>query len=66
MVVNFLLIAAAILLLIPVIVIFAQVISAFLANPREFISTPNKISIAILVPAHNEEAGIATTINSIL
>ncbi len=65
-IIEFLLIAAAILLLIPVVVIFVQVFFAFLPNPREFISTSSKTSIVVLVPAHNEEAGIATTINSIL
>lgn len=66
MVIEFLLNAAAILLLIPVAVLFVQVIFAYLPKPRESISTSTKTRIAILVPAHNEEAGIVATINSIL
>lgn len=66
MVIEFLLNAVAILLLIPVVVIFAQVIFAYLPSPRESIATPTKIRIAVLVPAHDEAEGIATTINSIL
>lgn len=66
MVIEFLLNAAAILLLIPVAVLFVQVIFAYLPKPREPISTSTKTRIAVLVPAHNEETGIATTIASIL
>ena len=71
MVLDVLLSAAAILLLIPVVVIFVQVIFAYLPKPREEIlreetSTPTKTKIAVLIPAHDEAEGIAATINSIL
>ena len=71
MVLDVLLSAAAILLLIPVVVIFVQVIFAYFPKPREEIlreeiSTPTKTKIAVLIPAHDEAEGIAATINSIL
>lgn len=71
MVLDVLLSAAAILLLIPVVVIFVQVIFAYLPKPkeeisREEISTSTKTKIAVLIPAHNEAEGITATINSIL
>ncbi len=56
----------AILLLIPVVVIFVQVISAHLQSRREPISMTTSARIAVLVPAHDEAGGIAATINSIL
>ena len=66
MVLDVVLSAAAILLLIPVVVIFVQVIFAYLPRQREEISTPTKTKIAVLIPAHDEAEGIAATINSIL
>jgi cellulose synthase/poly-beta-1,6-N-acetylglucosamine synthase-like glycosyltransferase len=57
---------AAVVLSIPVVVIFTQVIFAFLPNHRESISTTSKVKFAVLVPAHDEADGIAATINSIL
>ncbi len=67
MALNVLLSVAAILLLIPVVVIFVQVIFAYLPKPRKEISreeilTPGKTRIAVLIPAHNEAEGIAATI----
>lgn len=66
MLTDLLLNAAAWLLLIPVLVIFAQVVSAHLLKPRELVLAPAHIKIAVLVPAHNEAEGISATINSIL
>jgi cellulose synthase/poly-beta-1,6-N-acetylglucosamine synthase-like glycosyltransferase len=65
-VIELLLISVGILLSIPVVVIFAQVIFAYLPSPREVISIPAKTRIAVLVPAHDEADGIASTIDSIL
>jgi cellulose synthase/poly-beta-1,6-N-acetylglucosamine synthase-like glycosyltransferase len=75
-VLDVLLSVAAILLLIPVVVIFVQVIFAYLPMPRKKISreeisreerlTPGKTRIAVLIPAHNEAEGIAATIISIV
>ena len=56
----------AILLLIPVVVIFFQVTFAYLPTSREVISLPAFTRIAVLVPAHDEAGGIASTIDSIL
>jgi cellulose synthase/poly-beta-1,6-N-acetylglucosamine synthase-like glycosyltransferase len=66
MVIEFLLTAVAIFLSIPVLVIFAQVIFAYLSKSREPIPTLSKTKIAVVVPAHDEAEGIAATINSIL
>jgi cellulose synthase/poly-beta-1,6-N-acetylglucosamine synthase-like glycosyltransferase len=66
MVIEFLLTAVAIFLSIPVLVIFTQVIFAYLPKPREPISTLRKTKIAVVVPAHDEAEGIVATINSIL
>jgi glycosyltransferase involved in cell wall biosynthesis len=66
MVIEFLLTAVAIFLSIPVLVLFAQVIFAYLPTSREPIATLRKTKIAVLVPAHDEAEGIVATINSIL
>lgn len=66
MVVDFLLTAFAIILLIPVVVIFVQVIFACLPSKRVCITPSAIANIAVLIPAHNEEDGIAVTLNSIL
>lgn len=65
-VIELLLIGVAILLSIPVLVIFVQVVFAYLPKPSKNLLLPTKIKVAVLVPAHNEAEGIATTINSIL
>ena len=66
MVIELLLNGAAILLLLPVLVVFVQVVFAYLPSPREIALPPTKSKITVLVPAHNEAEGIATTLNSIL
>jgi cellulose synthase/poly-beta-1,6-N-acetylglucosamine synthase-like glycosyltransferase len=64
--IGYLLDVIAILLLIPVVVIFTQVIFAYLPNASATISLPTGIKIAVLVPAHDESDGISATIDSIL
>lgn len=66
MLIGFFLNALALLLLIPVLVIFIQVVFACLYKPRETEVPPANIRIAVLVPAHNEAEGITDTIKSIL
>jgi cellulose synthase/poly-beta-1,6-N-acetylglucosamine synthase-like glycosyltransferase len=56
----------AILLLIPVVVIFFQVIFAYLPRRHETNLLRDIARIAVLVPAHDEADGIASTIDSIL
>jgi cellulose synthase/poly-beta-1,6-N-acetylglucosamine synthase-like glycosyltransferase len=65
-VIGYLLNVVAILLLIPVVVIFTQVIFAYLPNASATILLPTGIKIAVLVPAHDESDGISATIDSIL
>ena len=64
--IEYLLNITAIMLLIPVCVIFLQVIFAYLPGSRESVSISTNTKIAVLVPAHDEAEGITTTINSIL
>ena len=64
--IELLLQGTAILFLIPVLVIFVQVLCAYLPQPKEVVRQLRPARIAVLVPAHNEETGIAATINSIL
>jgi cellulose synthase/poly-beta-1,6-N-acetylglucosamine synthase-like glycosyltransferase len=66
MVIDYALDAAAVLLLIPVAVIFAQIIFAYLPNARGPLSPPTNTRVAVLVPAHDEADGIAATIKTIL
>lgn len=64
--IELLLQGTAILFLIPVLVIFVQVLSAYLPRSKKELRQSPPARIAVLVPVHNEETGIAATINSIL
>ena len=66
MLIDLLLGAAALLLLIPVLVIAVQVVFACLRPPHKVALAQAPVKIAVLVPAHNEAEGISATINSIL
>lgn len=65
--VNGILLTFAILLLIPGVMLFIECIASLIPLPRR---TAKQVSrhpnLAVLVPAHNEEAGISTTINNLL
>lgn len=63
--IEMLLVAIALLLLIPALVIFVQVLSACLLKASESQISQKDISIAVLIPAHNESSGIIATLNSI-
>lgn len=65
MIADPLLISIAIALSIPVLVLFVQVVFAWLPNIREVEIPQTKNKIAILIPAHNEAEGIIATIQSI-
>lgn len=63
--IEFFLAVIAVILLIPALVILVQVLSACLTRrPIEAIDS-DEINIAVLIPAHNESAGIIATLNSI-
>lgn len=64
--IEVLLSAIAILLLIPSLVIFVQVLFACLPKKYEDIIPSEDTSVAVLIPAHNESSGIIATLNSIL
>jgi cellulose synthase/poly-beta-1,6-N-acetylglucosamine synthase-like glycosyltransferase len=59
---------ATTLIAIPILVFFGQVVSSLLHNPqsKSIRPYPKRPSIAVLIPAHNESAGIRATIESIL
>jgi cellulose synthase/poly-beta-1,6-N-acetylglucosamine synthase-like glycosyltransferase len=63
--IELLLVAIALLLLMPTLVIFVQVLSACLLKTSESQISQKDISITVLIPAHNESSGIIATLNSI-
>ncbi|MEG4346527.1 glycosyltransferase family 2 protein [Microcoleus sp. A003_D6] len=65
--IDFVLLAIALILLIPVAVLFLECSAAFLSNlaPTDETKEPRP-KIAVLIPAYNEAAGIAATISTIL
>jgi glycosyltransferase involved in cell wall biosynthesis len=60
------LVSIAILLLIPSLVLFIQIISACLKSNHKTSNLPANKAIAVLIPAHNESSGIVATLNTIL
>jgi len=63
--VETLLAAIAVLLLIPTLVIFAQVLFACLPKVHNSVIPDDDMNIAVLIPAHNESSGIVATLDSI-
>lgn len=63
--IEMLLVVIALLLLIPTLVIFVQVLSACILKASESQISQKDIGIAVLIPAHNESSGIIDTLNSI-
>ncbi|MGD0959166.1 MAG: glycosyltransferase family 2 protein [Methylomonas sp.] len=55
----------ALLALLPVTVFFAQVLIGFPVYGKQAVSSGSRAKIAVLIPAHNESAGIAKTLASI-
>lgn len=55
----------SVFLLIPTLVIFVQILSARLLSAKNNDIQDRDISIAVLIPAHNESTGIIATLNSI-
>lgn len=56
----------AVAMMVPVVILLIQVLSACLLKKEFDVSTDSGASVAVLVPAHNEASGIAETINSLL
>jgi len=63
--IEILLSVIAILLLIPSLVFFVQIVSAYLPRKRLDTASINVANIAVLIPAHNESSGIIATLKSI-
>jgi len=61
---NFLLLAASLFLLLPIVVLFVECLAAADQKPGELL--PGKPRLAVLVPAHNEAMGISATLKSVL
>ena len=65
--IDAILFAIALILLIPVAVLFLECTAALLSAPKETSETKSpRPKIAVLIPAYNEAAGIAATISTIL
>jgi cellulose synthase/poly-beta-1,6-N-acetylglucosamine synthase-like glycosyltransferase len=63
--IDILLSVIAILLLIPSLVFFVQIIFSYLPRVRLDTASMNVANIAVLIPAHNESSGIIATLQSI-
>ena len=65
--IDAILFAIALILLIPIAVLFLECTAALLSAPKETSETKSpRPKIAVLIPAYNEAAGIAATISTIL
>ena len=62
---QFCLIAIGLLLLVPVLLIFTQTIAAIFITTRR-LTDGKRQSVAVIVPAHNEEAGIVATLSHLI
>jgi cellulose synthase/poly-beta-1,6-N-acetylglucosamine synthase-like glycosyltransferase len=62
---EILLLLCALLLLLPVLILAAEVAAALLPSGTSGASRPSGFRCVVLVPAHDEEAGIKTTLTSI-
>ncbi len=58
--------AIAVLLLIPSLIIFVQVLFAWFPKKYDDVTPAEDMRIAVIVPAHNESSGIVATLNSVL
>ncbi len=63
---NYLLVAAAMMLMLPVLVFLLQVMAAILLPKSVFKPLAERPSVAVLIPAHNESLVITKTIQTIL
>ena len=65
LVLELMLIAVCLLLALPVLVLFAQVLASLMPRRAEDMSTGLRPRIAVLIPAHNEQPVIAKTLASV-
>lgn len=63
--INILLVAGAILLLIPSTILLIECIAALLPSPKQASNATNRPQIAILVPAHDEAGGIQVVLEQL-
>lgn len=63
---HFLMILLVVILALPALVLFVQILLALLPAPAKEIATSKRPRIAVLVPAHNESTGVLPTIRQIL
>ena len=63
---NFLLLAASLFLLLPIVVLFVECLAAAADDQKPTELLPGKPRLAVLVPAHNEAMGISATLKSVL
>jgi cellulose synthase/poly-beta-1,6-N-acetylglucosamine synthase-like glycosyltransferase len=63
---TILLIVLTCIILLPILVLFVQVICAYLPKHHKNIVDDSLCRVAVMIPAHNESTGISATISSIL
>uniref|UniRef100_A0A832H536 Glycosyltransferase n=1 Tax=Oscillatoriales cyanobacterium SpSt-402 TaxID=2282168 RepID=A0A832H536_9CYAN len=66
LVANSILIVSAVLLLIPISMLFVECVAALLPTRSRLKLPGNRPNIAVLIPAHNEEVGIGLTVAPLL
>lgn len=63
--INLIMVLLSIVLLVPIFVLFIQVLAACFVNTTFASEVNRKLKVAVLIPAHNESAGILDTLNSV-
>jgi cellulose synthase/poly-beta-1,6-N-acetylglucosamine synthase-like glycosyltransferase len=63
--INLLMALLSILVLVPIFVFFIQVLAAYFVKTTFASEVNHKLKVAVLIPAHNESAGILDTLNSV-
>ena len=66
MILNAILSGFAVLFLVPIAVLAVEVVAAVWGRRTVLVTSAPRIRVAILIPAHNEEGGIAATLQSIV
>lgn len=64
--IDLVLLAIALVLGIPSLVLFGECLAALFPTPQESLTVPQSLSIAVLVPAHNEASVIGTTLSTLI
>src|SRR5581483_1730849 len=66
MIIEFVLVLAALLLLIPIAMLCVECVAALRGAPRTSICDAQPLRVTLLMPAHNEALGIAATLQTLL